>query len=225
LRAAWTNSREAYGARKAALRGLAAWKVNDVDDLLAAALKVPADRHSIAATALKLLLETPGAKARELAVLYSRYGQPPALRSVAVGAFESLAKDDVALRDILVSLVDDPDRSVRYQSWGAVRALKVTQAYPALKAQLTHETSGFSGFAHRMLTETLDALKDKEPSTAEPAAAKQNSTIAELERQAAELELKTSELRSRITALKRAVEQGAPAAKTPAAPTTSTTAH
>ncbi len=62
LRAAWTNPKEAYGARKAALRGLVAWKVKDADELLADALKVAADHHSIAATALDLMLETPGAK-------------------------------------------------------------------------------------------------------------------------------------------------------------------
>src|SRR5262249_16746079 len=79
LRAAWSNRKEAYGARKAALRGLVGWKVKDADDLLAAALKMSDGKHTIAATALKILLETPGAKARELAALYCRYGQPPAL--------------------------------------------------------------------------------------------------------------------------------------------------
>ena len=51
--------------------GLVAWKVKDADSLLADALKITADHHSIAATALELVLETPGAKARELAALYS----------------------------------------------------------------------------------------------------------------------------------------------------------
>ena len=87
FRAAWNNPKEAYGARKAALRGLVAWKVKDADQLLDEALKIPADHHSIAATALELLLQTPGPKARELAALYSQYGQPRALRSEAVGAF------------------------------------------------------------------------------------------------------------------------------------------
>ena len=70
LRTAWANPREAYGARRAALRGLVAWKVKDADDLLAAALKIPADHHSIAATALRLMLGDTGPKARELAVLF-----------------------------------------------------------------------------------------------------------------------------------------------------------
>ena len=60
LRAAWSNPKEAYGARKAALRGLAAWKVKDTDNLLADALKVSADRHSIAAIALGHLARDAG---------------------------------------------------------------------------------------------------------------------------------------------------------------------
>ncbi len=58
FRAAWANSKEAYGARKAALRGLVAWKCNDADQLLEQALRNPADHHSIAGTALELVLET-----------------------------------------------------------------------------------------------------------------------------------------------------------------------
>jgi aminopeptidase N len=217
LRAAWVNPKEAYGARRAALRGLVAWKVNDADDLLAAALKLPADHHSIAAAALKLMLDTHGPKARELAVLYSRYGQPAALRGTAIDAFGSLARDDTALQDILITLVDDLDRSVRHRTWRVVRALKVTKAYPALKAQLALETSGFSGFAHRMLEETIEALKESEPKLSEARPGKEAQTIAELERQASELELKTKELRSKISTLKRAPEQGGPAAKSAAA--------
>ena len=89
LCAAWTNPKEAYGARRAALRGLVAWKVNDSEHLVDGALKITADHHSIAATALGLILQTPGPKARELAALYSQYGQPRALRAEAVGAFRA----------------------------------------------------------------------------------------------------------------------------------------
>ena len=102
---------------------LVGWKVKDADSLLAEALKITAGDHTIAATALELLLATPGAKARELAALHTKYGQPESLRSSAIGAFPRLAKDDPALQDILVDLVDDPDRSVRFQAWTAVREL------------------------------------------------------------------------------------------------------
>ena len=92
LRAVWTNPKEAYGARKNALRGLVAWKVKDADLLLAEGLKVSADHHTIASTALDLMLETPGAKSRELAALYSKYGQPESLRASAIGAFRASPK-------------------------------------------------------------------------------------------------------------------------------------
>ena len=33
-------------------------------------------------------------------------------------------------QDIVVALVDDPDRSVRFRAWGAVRELKLKKAVP-----------------------------------------------------------------------------------------------
>jgi aminopeptidase N len=211
FRAAWTNPREAYGAKKAALRGLVAWKVKDADQLLDEALKVSADRHSIAATALDLLLRSPGPKARELAALYSQYGQPPALRSEALGAFGRLARDDESLQDIVVALVDDPDRSVRFRAWGAVRELKLKKAIPALKARVAQEAIGFTGFAQRMLEETLEALKENEPKTAGRGASAESQTIAELDRQAIDLENKARELRNAIESLKKGSAQSSAA--------------
>jgi aminopeptidase N len=223
LRAAWTNAKEAYGARKAALRGLIAWKVKDADDLLAAALKIPSDHHSVAATALALALETPGAKARELAAIYSRYGQPESLRSAALGAFPGLAKDDPALQDLLVELAADPNRSVRVQAWNVVRELGVKKALPVLQARLGRESVGFSGFTRRILEEAISALKEpgRQPPGDNTANTEQAKTIAELESQAALLDLKTKEIRSRIATLKLKVEQGGQAAKTTAPGATS----
>ncbi len=211
LRATWSKPKEAYGARKAALRGLVAWKVKDADRLLDDALKIPADRHSIAASALHLILETPGPKARELAALYSQYGQPAALRSEAVGALAGLAKDDEALEDILVSLVDDPDRFVRFRSWGAIRELKLKKASGALKARLGQEATGFNAFGQRMLEETLEALGEQGVAAASPAPAPRPPTIADLDRQAADLESKARDLRARINALKSAARPAAEA--------------
>ncbi len=202
LRAAWNDPKEAYGARRAALRGLAGWKVEDAPKLLDAGLKIPANRHAIAATALELLLETTDSRARELAALYSRYGQPTALRTTALGAFSRLAKDDPPLQDILVNLVDDPDAGVRYQVIGAVRELKIVRAVPALQARLARESSGFSAFARRRLQETIDALRGGEPATGAGAPADPAKGVAELEAQAAELEVKARDLRGRIAALK-----------------------
>jgi aminopeptidase N len=202
FRAAWANPKEAYGARKAALRGLVAWKVKDADQLLGEALQMPADRHSIAATALELMLKTPGPKARELAALYCQYGQPRALRSEAVAALGRLAKDDGSLEDILVTLVDDPDRIVRFRAWSAVRELKLKKAIPALKARLGQESTGFIGFAKRMIEDTLEALKENEPQAVAAEASESSRTIAELDRQAIDLENKARELRNAIESLK-----------------------
>ena len=195
------DAREAYGARKAAVRGLSSWKVKDADQLLEAALKIPGDRHSVAATALELALETPGPKARELAALYSRYGQPRALRSAAIRAFGRLAKDDSSLEDILITLIDDPDRSVRMQAWGAVGALKLKKAAPALTARLDQEAVGFSGFPRRMLEEAIQALKEPESTVAAGSGAPAR-TVEELQKQAADLEKTARELREKIDALK-----------------------
>ncbi len=199
LRTAWDNPKEAYGARRSALRGLVGWKVDDAPKLLDAALKIPADRHAIAATALEILLAKSDSRARELAALYSRFGQPTALRTTALGAFSRLAKDDPALQEILLGLIDDPDASVRSQILGDVRELKIARALPALQARLGHESSGFSAGPRRRLQEAIDALKGAEPAgPADPARG-----VAELEAQAAELEVKARDLRSRIAGLKK----------------------
>jgi aminopeptidase N len=205
LRAAWSNSKETYGARRSALRGLVTWKVKDCDELLAAGLKVPAGKHSLAATALELLLEQPDAKARELAALYSRYGQPQALRSTAIGAFDRLAKDDPALQDLVIPLVDDPDRSVRFRAWGLARSLNLKKALPALEARLGHENFGFTGFTGigaRQLQETINALKGSGANTPATPAADQSKSITDLEKQAEDLEVRARDLRKRIEALK-----------------------
>jgi aminopeptidase N len=205
LRAALANPKEAYGARSAALRGLVGWKVADAHELLAAALKVSGGKHAVATTALQLLLETPGAKARELAALYSSYGQPAALRSVALGAFAGLAKDDPPLQEILVGLVSDPDKGVRVQAWNAVRTLGLKSALPALEAQLARERPEFLHAHQRSaLEEAIAFLKNnpQQPKRGTGSAADSSKTVAELEGEAANLELKARELRNKIAGLK-----------------------
>ena len=202
LRAAWSNPKEAYGARRAALRGLIAWKVEDAPALLEAALKLPADHHRIAAMALEILLETPGSKARELAALYSRHGQPSALRSPAVRSLTRLAKDDPALQEIVVSLVDDKDSSLRFGALEAVRELKLTRAFPMLKARLERESNGFSAFMRRQLQEAIEALAGLDGTTKAAVAKPAGPGVAELEAQAVELEQKARDLRNRISSLK-----------------------
>jgi HEAT repeat protein len=204
LRAAWRDPKQPYGSRKAALRGLTGWKVKDASALLAEALKITAGDHTIAAEALDLMLAAPGTKARELAVLYSKYGQPQSLRSSAIGAFGRLAKEDPTLHDALVELSDDPDRSVRLRAWMMVRELKVKKALPVLEARLRSEHLGFGGFARETLEATINELKNEgskpNRNVAPPTQAK---TVAELEAQLADLQKKTNELTSQIADLKQ----------------------
>ena len=156
------------------------------------------------------MLETPGARLRELAALYSKYGQPELLRYSAIGAFSRLAKDDSSLQDVLVELADDHDRSVRSQAWTAVRELGVKKALPVLEARLARESADFGGSTRLVLKEAIEALKGKggEPKEATSATDDHAKTLVELERQAADLEKKAKELRSRISALKQVPEQG-----------------
>ncbi len=185
-------------------------------------MKLPADHYRIAAMALGILLETSGSRARELAAIYSRHGQPSALRSAAVRALTRLAKDDPALQDIVVSLVDDPDSSLRFWTLEAVRELKLTRAVPKLKARLERESNGFSAFMRRRLQEVIDALAKPESTRGTTTAsggspANPNRGVAELEAQAVELEQKARDLRSRISALKSGTQSAESAPKTPAA--------
>ena len=205
FRAAWGNPKEAYGARKAALRGLIAYKVKDRDQLLDEALKIRADGYTIAAAALALLLDEPGPRARELAVLYSRYGQPRALRLTAVNGFGHLAKDDAFMQDLLITMIADPERSVRFRTWTAVRELKLRKASPALMARLNQEAIGFNGFGVRMLKDTLETLQDAGPKAAAEAEAK---TIEDLKHKAADLETKAKDLREKIDALRAYSKSG-----------------
>ena len=203
LRAAWKDPKQPYGSRKAALRGLIGWKVKDASALLAEALKSSAGDHTIAAVALDLSLATPGAKARELAVLYSKYGQPQSLRSSAIGAFGHLAKDDPTLHDVLVELSDDPDRWVRLRAWMMVRQLKVKKALPVLEARLRGDHLGFGGFGREMLEAAINELKAPGGTSKSVAAAPpQAKTVAELEKQLAELQKKSKELADQIARLK-----------------------
>lgn len=195
LRAAWADPKEAYNARRAALKGLVGWKVKDADDLLAGGLKLPNGKHTLAATALELLLEQPDAKARELAALYSKHGQPQALRASALGAFDRLAKDDDALQDLIVGMVDDPDQHVRLRAWRLAHSLKINKALPVLTARLALESFGFNAHAREVLQAAVNGLKAQSPAAAP-------SPLEALEKQADDLQRQAQELRKTIDAMK-----------------------
>jgi aminopeptidase N len=196
LRAVWADPGEAYNARRAALRGLVGWKVKDSSGLLAEGLKAPDGKHTLAATALELMLDQPDVKARELAALYAKDGQPRALRNSAIEALGRLAKDDEALQDLVVGMIDDPDLRIRMQAWGLARSMKIQKALPALKKRLQAESFGFNAYAREMLKSTVDELEKQ------PAAGAEAKPIEALEKQAAELQRQAEAIRKAIDALK-----------------------
>ncbi len=202
LRAVWNDPKEAYGARRAALRGLSAWKVKDADDLLTAALGLSIGKHTLAAEALELFLEESSPKAREMAALYSRFGQPRRLRFSALEAFERLAKDDAALQDMIVPMVEDPDRNVRVRVWRLAQSLKLKKALPVLESRLETEDFGFNAFARQVLEEAVKTLKepDEEPKAA-PAAAAQPEPREEPSLEGDELDRQIQELRIQMEEL------------------------
>lgn len=209
LRAAWSNPREAYGACTTALRTLVSWKVKGADELLSTALKTPTGKHRLAATALELHLEQPGPKARELTALYASYGQPQALRSAAMNAFDRLAKDDPALQDLIIPMIDDPDRSVRFRAWRLSGSLKVKKALPALEARLSKEGGGSTGFvgfgalpSRQVLESAINELKGAGAKSPAVPVADPSKSLTDLEKQAENLENLAKELRKHIEALK-----------------------
>jgi len=221
LRAAWSDSKEAYGARIAALIGLVRWEVDDADKLLAATLANPVGKHLLAASALKLLLQRPGPRARELAAAYCRHGQPPRLRWAAINAFDRLAKDDPELQNLIIPLIDDPDRELRIRAWSLAESLHLTRALPALEARLKKErpgTTGFAGFGAPSSREALErAIRSlRGEGNSEPAAPSvavpEKTPFQELEDQVRELEEKARALRKHLQLLRA----GQKASKTPA---------
>jgi aminopeptidase N len=202
LRSTLANKAEAYGARRAALRALVSGKVNDADELIASALKDSSHRHFLARSALEAKLDQGGQKAREAAVLYSRPGQPSALRATAIRALSKQAKDDSQAEKLLIGLVDDPVQSVRMSAMLAIASGGFTSAVPTLERQLPK----ISGPMQQILQDQIENLKNG----TKAAVAATNPSVketADLERQAADLELQAKELRNRAEALKLKAER------------------
>ena len=211
FRATWANKAEAYGARRASIVPLLLAEVKDADELVASALKDPTNRHSLARSALQVVLDKGGQKAREAAVLYSRPGQPSALRTAAIQALSKQAKDDPQAEKLLVALVEDPLPAVRNGAMFALTSGGFTSALPKLEQQLPK----VQGRARQMLESRIEGLKNskKPPAIATEPGVKET---ADLERQAADLELQAKELRNRAEALKLKAERAKLATPKPA---------
>ncbi|WP_337175869.1 M1 family aminopeptidase [Paludisphaera sp.] len=170
LREVWGDPQAPYGARQAALLGLVGWKVEDAEEIVEAALELPAGRHVLAATALGLVLGRGDARARELAAAYVGRDKSPRLRIAALEALGRLARDDAALRDVIVPLADDPDRQVRVRAWELIGRHRIRKALPILEARLKVENFGFNARARDALERAIEALKQPEPAAGSPVA-------------------------------------------------------
>ena len=211
LRATWANKAEAYGARSGAFQGLVKAKVKDADELIASALKEPSNRHRFAVAALQTVLNEEGQKAREAAVLYSRPGQPSALRTAAVQALARQAKEDPQAEKLLVALVDDPHPNVRNNAMFNLLSGGFTSALPKIEQQLPK----VQGRMRQAIEAQIEGLKNsKKPSTPGPDPSVKEA--ADLERQALDLELQVKELRNRAEALKLKAERAKLATPKPA---------
>ena len=194
-RAIWTDKTAPYGARNAALRVLLTAKVKDADALSDAALRDRTNNDSFARTALELILKEDDRKAREAAVLYSRPGQPFALRSLAVRTLGRQAKDDPQSEKLLLDLLDDPSQSIQTTASYWVANLGITRALPKLE-QILANFQGRTRTRRQLESQIEDLKKKKEPAT--PATATADTKEAtDLDRQAAELELQAKELRNK----------------------------
>ena len=210
LRATWADATAPYGARRVALGALVRGKVKDADDLIAAALKDPADDRSLARAALNALLERGGRPAREAAVLYSGAGQPAGLRAAAIPALIRHAKDEPQAEQLLIGLLDDPLPRIRGSAASALAAGGVVAALPKLEQQLATLT----GRDREQLEPLVAGLKRQAVSPAGAAAPAESKEAADLDRQAADLDLQAKDLRNRAEALRiRAERAKQPAAK------------
>ena len=193
LRKVWDDPEAPYGARKAALRGLTAWRVTDAEKLLTSALELTVGRHTLASTALGLLMEQPGARAREMAVVYLAPGRPPRLRYAALQALERLAADDAALQDLIVPLAEDPDRNVRAHAWELIASHRIKKALPILEKRLRTEDFGFNADGRGLLESAVKALREPEPTPAVDPLADVRKQLDFMERQIREIRKRLDE--------------------------------
>ena len=153
LRAAWTNPKEAYGARKAALAGLVGWKVKDADEVARDGPEDPGRSTTRSPpTALELLAgdtrtPRPASWPRSTASTASRKRCDPRPSAHSAGWPRTTRRSRISSS----SCADDPDRSVRLQAWMTVRELKLKKALPVLEARLGRDHLGFAGFTRDML--------------------------------------------------------------------------
>ncbi len=157
-------------------------------------MTTPSHADVMAAAGVEHLLKEDGPATRENAVLYSGYGRPSQVRFAALSVLARLAKDDPTLQDVLIALIDDPERRVRFQAIQALSRLGLKRALVAIEARVAKEDD----LARLALDAAVKELKEGSPATP----GNPSAEAAELDRKAADLELQAKELRNRAEALR-----------------------
>ena len=113
------DAREAYGGARLPCEDWSVGRSRTPINCSKQPSRFPAIATRWRRTALELALETPRSSGRASSPpsTVGLGSLEPAARRPA--AFAHLGKDDSSLQDVLITLIDDPDRSVRMQAWGS----------------------------------------------------------------------------------------------------------
>ena len=198
FRKLWSDPKEAYGVRSAALAGLLKHNPKDKDALVAQGLAMKGKSDRIAAQALRELLNGDGPEMRQKALQLARGGDTPGMRRAALGKLASFAKDDREVQDALIALVDDNDRGVRISVWDALAEANVARALPALEARLKTEEQ----FAKRVLESAVERIKAAAKPKPPAGPTTPADSPAALEREAKDLEMQAKELLNKAEGLR-----------------------
>ena len=166
FREAFSNDKEAYGVRAAALRTLVAWKVKDAPSLVVKGLEARSFRDDLAAVALDLALKQPGPEARGLAFASVKKGKSLRFRQRALTYLAQSSKEDQEIQNELISLIDDPNRIIRLEVWRVLADSGVNCAVSLLEKRLASEEE----VAVPRLKAAIEKLKEAVLATAPPEA-------------------------------------------------------
>ncbi|MBI5365932.1 MAG: HEAT repeat domain-containing protein [Planctomycetes bacterium] len=131
-----------YGVRAAALAALVRGKAPDAAALCRAALDEASHHEAVRNAALAGLLELDAAAGLETAWNQARYGNVTHARGPAVSALAHHRKEDPAVTDFLMGLLDDPYYWTRESAANALKDRGDTRAIPALEKFLAGTVDG-----------------------------------------------------------------------------------
>jgi HEAT repeat protein len=146
---------DALGARKAAAHA----------GLIAELASVPSHAERLRTSALRALAALDDERGLDLAIRYAAYGNLDRARPAAIDAVGKLAAHDKErASDLLLALLEDPERRARSAAAGALAEMGDERAIPALEAAIASAPSPWAKRrAERRLQELRDKLAGKAP--------------------------------------------------------------